>query len=119
LERTGDPRPRGNNRFDRTLLSLGGIERDVRQEAVNTLLKGPEIDVPGGLKYDGRKEMRVKWWSNDRPFTYRNVALQVPFELPNDPYANGDRKSQWLWNGCATRALRALWLSKTSGALCA
>jgi Calcineurin-like phosphoesterase len=82
----------GSNRFDRTLLSLSGIKRDVRQEAVNTLLKGPEIDVPGGLEYDGRKEMRVKWWSNDRPFTYRNVALQVPFELPNDPITQGETK---------------------------
>jgi hypothetical protein len=82
----------GNNRFDPTLLSLSGVRRDARQEAVNTLLKGPEIGVPGALEYDGRKEMRVKWWSNDRPFTYRNVALQVPFELPNDPITPADTK---------------------------
>jgi hypothetical protein len=29
--------------------------------------------------------MRVKWWLNDRPLNYRQVALQVPFELPVDP----------------------------------
>ena len=74
----------GENRFDSNLLSPPGMQRDPRQEAVNTLLKGPEIKVPAGLEYDGRREMRVKWWLNERPLRYRAVALQVPFELSDE-----------------------------------
>lgn len=37
--------------------------------------------------------MRVKWWSNERPLTYRNAALQVPFELTDDPVSEADKVS--------------------------
>ena len=75
----------GNNRFDLRLLARAGTPRDHRQEAVNTLLKGPEIKIPNGMRDDeGRNEMRVKWWLNDRPLSYRSAALQVPFELPDN-----------------------------------
>lgn len=73
----------GSSRFDSSLLARSGAQRDPRQEAVNTLLKGPEINLPTGMRNDdGRTEMRIKWWLNDQPLHYRNVALQVPFELP-------------------------------------
>ena len=74
-----------SNRFDSSLLARSGAQRDRRQEAVNTLLKGPEINLPDGMRDDeGRTEMRVKWWLNDRSLRYRNVALQIPFELPDE-----------------------------------
>jgi hypothetical protein len=41
---------------------------------------------------DSRKEMRVKWWLNDDPLHYCNAALQVPFELPDEPLTADERK---------------------------
>jgi hypothetical protein len=76
----------GSNRYDAGLLALPDAHEDPRHAALNILIKGPEILTPGGREYgDGRKDMRVKWWLNDRPLNYRQVALQVPFELPVDP----------------------------------
>jgi hypothetical protein len=83
----------GRNEYDAGLLALHDANQDPRHAALNTLIKGPEIPTPGGVKYDGgRGEMRVKWWLNDRPITYRNAALQVPFELPPDPLTEDETR---------------------------
>lgn len=75
-----------SNRFDLRLLAPCGVQPTVRQKSLTTLLKGPEIPVPGGREFgESRREMRVKWWSNDRPLSYRNAALQVPLDLPDEP----------------------------------
>ena len=58
-----------------------------------TLLKGPEIPVPGGLTHsEGRGEMRVKWWLNDEPIHYSDAALQVSLSLPQQPLTAADRE---------------------------
>ena len=76
----------GSNLYDEGLLAPPDAKKDPRHAALNILIKGPENPTPGGVVYgDGRGDMRVKWWLNERPLNYRNAALQVPFELPLDP----------------------------------
>lgn len=80
------------NRYDASLLAPPDANKDPQHAALNILIKGPEVLTPGGEAYDGgRKDMRVKWWLNETLLTYRNAALQVPFELPDEPIATGER----------------------------
>jgi hypothetical protein len=75
------------NKFDPGMLVPGtSPENRIRHDAVNLLLKGPEIAVPDGLAYgpEGRTDMRVKWWLNEPNLTYRSAAMQVPPELLTD-----------------------------------
>ena len=85
----------GCNRLGLSMLSSDGTkENRIGHEAVNLLLKGPEIEVPGGVEYgpDRRTEMRVKWWLNGDGLTYRDVGMQVPAELLTDePLKKEDR----------------------------
>ena len=83
----------GSNRYDASLLAAHGAARNTRQEALHTLIKGPEIGVPGGDEYgEGQKEMRVKWWLNGEPIHYCHAGLQVSFDLPDEPLTEAERK---------------------------
>ncbi len=61
-------------------------------EAVETLLKGLEVELPTGYEFldkDGnpRRRVRTRWWELDR-LTYRDLALVPPEaieEIPHEP----------------------------------
>lgn len=60
--------------------------------AVALTVKGPEIDLPSGIDFRDfhgtrRGQMRLSWWQNHGPQTYRSAALSVPdpSELPDTP----------------------------------
>ena len=83
----------GVNSYDAGLLAPPDANKDPRHAALNILIKGPEVLTPRGEVYDGgRNDMRVKWWLNDELVTYRNAALQVPFELPDAPIPGAETK---------------------------
>ena len=83
----------GSNRYDAGLLAPPDANKDPRHAALNILIKGPEIPTPGGVVYgDGRDDMRLKWWLNERHLNYRGAALQVPYELPLDPLTDDEAR---------------------------
>jgi hypothetical protein len=93
------PRLRSGNRLDlSTLLAAStgengsyrsdGSAREVALEfrAIETLLKGLEVDLPDGATFvdkDGhqRQSVRVEWWRHDRP-TYQEAALVPAKDRP-------------------------------------
>ncbi len=85
-----------NPRFDDSLLVGSGKTWTPRMEAVNLLLKGPEMLLPKGSQiadHDGhiRKDFRVKWWGDLRARSYAEVALPMPLELPDEPFPENER----------------------------
>jgi hypothetical protein len=49
-------------------------------QAVECLLKGPEVRLPDGLTFPdreghGRRDMRVRWWAQEPPLSWRTVSL--------------------------------------------
>lgn len=80
------------NRLNEELLHESGMRGTVAFEAVERILKGPELDMPGGLSYrdkEGtrRARMRVRWWKPG-PHTWRSVGLlpeHVREQLPEEP----------------------------------
>ena len=95
------PRVGPDNTLTDDLLVSSSTKHDPDYEAVETLLKGPEIDLPPGFAYldkDGihRERARYAWWNPDAT-TYRTAAI-IPdnaraadgtafTELPDEPLA--------------------------------
>lgn len=56
-------------------------------EAIEICLKGKELELPSGYKFadkDGheRTKIRIKWWENINPITYKNISVLEIDELP-------------------------------------
>jgi hypothetical protein len=82
------------------------LEGDEVLEAVETLLKGPEMDLPAGLSYldpDGhrRTRCRVKWWVQDA----QNLAqlLSVPKALVEPLRKHPVSETAQTWHTSDTR----------------
>jgi hypothetical protein len=66
-------------------------------DAIQNVLKGVEIELPGAVKFvdkDGhpRKEMRVRWWLDAAGRTYRDIAIPSKPEIDDIPVSAGDAK---------------------------
>jgi len=81
----------GNRLTDELLLN--SCDKDLFEyKVIETLLKGPELQLPGNISYkdaDGnrRNEIRVKWWKRGLK-TYRELGIIPPESinlLPEDP----------------------------------
>lgn len=76
-----------------TLLLEASRKGSVAYQAVETLLKGVEVQLPDGLSFrdkDGnlRHEVRVKWWLDAPGETWRSIALGMDSNrspLPDTP----------------------------------
>ncbi|PPC74618.1 metallophosphoesterase [Pokkaliibacter plantistimulans] len=85
---------RGSARLTPELLIQASRSDSPVYEAVETLLKGLEMDLPEGSQYldkDGnpRTQLRVRWW-DQQALTYRQLALISDHKrhlIPNDPVA--------------------------------
>ncbi|SDH68210.1 metallophosphoesterase [Roseospirillum parvum] len=83
--------PGAEVRLDDALLHAATRRGTWQYRAVETLLKGKEIDLPEGAGYadnDGirRHQMRVRWWGQGR--TYRDLYLgpeSAAPHIPDDP----------------------------------
>ncbi len=65
--------------------------------AVDTLLKGPEMDLSSGISfYDcenvKRFRTRIRWWVNPFKASIRDLALQPGIELPEIPVSEAIQK---------------------------
>ncbi len=88
----------GDARLDERLVRAGGTRGTPEYRAIETLLKGVELQLPDGhFFYDQknfpRHEIRTKWWKPALGGTFRGIALQpgtdayeIP-ELPADAHA--------------------------------
>jgi len=57
--------------------------------AVETLLKGPEIDMPPGHFFTdkegiARRKVRVRWWDIPEAAQVSHLAMPTPFDVPGD-----------------------------------
>ena len=84
--------PSLNTRLDDDLLAIASREGSAEFEAVETLLKGREIEMPGGQSFpdkDGnpRHHIRMRWW-DVKARTYRAAFLgpdSALSHIPEDP----------------------------------
>lgn len=85
-------------RMDEALVRAAGTRGTPENRAMETLLKGVELQLPDGhffldQKNFPRHEIRTRWWKPARGATFRSIALQpgmdsydIP-ELPADAHA--------------------------------
>lgn len=77
---------------DKTLLDRGFLIESARRgsrawEAIERVLKGPELLMPDGLRvvYSGgksREKMRARWWGDLRGLSWREISFPRIDELP-------------------------------------
>ena len=57
------------------------------REAVEVLLKGPEVELPQGSSFaDKEGHVRTRWWSPEAA-TYRDAYIGPPADIPDLPLA--------------------------------
>jgi hypothetical protein len=71
-----------NQTLTNELVLLGSQKDHWVYEAIETICKGPEVELPSGIAFqdkDGkiRHEVRVRWWQDDLS-TYRKAAIVPP-----------------------------------------
>jgi hypothetical protein len=71
------------------MVELGSRKGDPIYKAIETVCKGPEVELPAGITFkdkDGkvRDEVRVKWWQEDLS-TFRRAAQGPPEEVEKIP----------------------------------
>ncbi len=81
---------RENGRLTDEFLHAASTRGHELCEAVEVVLKGPELQLPKGLSYadkDGheRQHMRTRWFESPRRQTYRSFALTAADGLPDYP----------------------------------
>jgi hypothetical protein len=84
----------GGNLFKMEFLESSTVKGTDLFEAVETLLKGKEIDLPMGVSFldkdsHERKRIRVKWWENPEGKNYLDYAVKVEkeYEMLKTPVA--------------------------------
>jgi len=80
---------KGKSLADDEFLRTSATKVTPEHRAIETVLKGPELDLPEGSYFQdkeavARRTIRVRWW--DLPETSRvsALALPVPFDVPGD-----------------------------------
>jgi hypothetical protein len=71
------------------MIVLGSRKGDPIYKAVETVCKGPEVDLPPGISFKDkegkvRTEVRVRWWQEDLS-TYRKAAIGPPADMQMIP----------------------------------
>jgi hypothetical protein len=80
----------GNKTLTDKLLHASAVKGTPEYVAIETLLKGKEVELPDGQTFmtkDGveRHEIRVKWWIPGAGRTYRDLSLPTYDSAPNEP----------------------------------
>ena len=78
------------NKFTNEFLIKSADKYSVEYRVIDELLKGPEVDLPGGNNFadkDGNKRdrARIKWWINNSSFTYNKLSFSdnlIDKEIP-------------------------------------
>ena len=68
--------------------------------AIETVLKGPEIQLPEGIcvtdkEGNVRKKIRVKWWNHLEGGTFNSLAFPTVSELPSIPVLESSVHEPW------------------------
>jgi len=74
------------------LILFGSREEHWAFNALETVCKGPEVELPKGISFKDkggkvRREVRVRWWQDDLS-TFRKAAIGPPGDMdmiPDDP----------------------------------
>jgi hypothetical protein len=71
------------------MIVLGSRRGDPIYEALETVCKGPEVELPAGFSFTDkegkvRTEVRVRWWQDDLS-TYRRAAIGPPADMQMIP----------------------------------
>ena len=84
------PHLRSGNRLTPELVEATSRKGSASYEAIETLLKGPEVELPAGYSFKDkeehvRHEIRTKWWAPDAK-TYRDAYMGPSgVEIPDAP----------------------------------
>jgi hypothetical protein len=85
------PNLRSGNRIDPTLLEAASRRGSAEYQAIEAILKGPEVQLPSGTRLrigdDVRAEARTRWWDADA-VTLRQTAIvdaKTSASLPDTP----------------------------------
>jgi Calcineurin-like phosphoesterase len=78
-----------SQRLTDEMIVLGSRKGDPIYKAIETVCKGPEVDLPPGFSFKDkegkiRTEVRVRWWQEDLS-TYRKAAIGPPGEMKMIP----------------------------------
>lgn len=78
-----------NDRLTDKLINQSVKKGSLLNEAIEVTLKGKEIRLPNELEYkdkDGtfRSDIRIKWWENPAPMTYRSISVEEYDQLPDE-----------------------------------
>jgi hypothetical protein len=73
------------------LIVLGSCKEHWAYKAIETICKGPEVELPEGFSFKDkegkvRTEVRVRWWQEDLS-TYRKAAIGPPADMQMIPDA--------------------------------
>lgn len=82
----------GRDRLDSPTLLRAGIRGTPEYDAVDCLLKGREIELPNGHRFEdkhglSRSKIRVKWWLPGSAGTYRDLVFPESDSIPDLPVA--------------------------------
>jgi hypothetical protein len=80
------------------MVELGSQKGDPIYKAIETVCKGPEVDLPLGVSFPDkegkvRHEVRVRWWQEDLS-TYRKAAIGPPGDMAMIP--NLPMPAEWV-----------------------
>jgi hypothetical protein len=72
----------GGNTFEMGLLETSTKEGNPLYEAIEIVLKGQELPLPGGITFldkdkHPRREIRVKWWEDSFGKSYQELAVKL------------------------------------------
>jgi hypothetical protein len=81
-----------HQRLSEDLILFGSREEHWAFNALETVCKGPEVELPQGISFKDkggkvRREVRVRWWQDDLS-TFRKAAIGPPGDMdmiPDDP----------------------------------
>jgi hypothetical protein len=82
-------RVQGQTLEDEAFLRASAVKNSPEGQAVELLLKGPEIDLPRGMTFcdkEGirRKQIRVRWWNLPERAEYGELAMPQPLDRPGE-----------------------------------
>ena len=87
----------GTNRLTDQFLGRAAKKDTWEYEAIETLLKGKEVDLPNGISFEDkegivRHNMRVKWWdSSANTYSSAYMGPDIPEgTIPDDPIESSD-----------------------------